>query len=109
MSVAAISNIASLAGAGNTSVLAATGVPSGTGAATVGTAKASAASAAAGLSSLSNVTTVVTMADGETVTTVRNKANEIVSISTTPATRPPEIAAAQSSSALPGSKVDLLA
>lgn len=72
-------------------------------------AKAAGTATAAATSSSSNVTTVVTMADGATVTTVRNKANEIVSISTTPATRPPEVAAPQSSSTQHSGGISLLA
>lgn len=46
---------------------------------------------ASAVSSSANVTNVVTMTDGATVTTVRDKAGQIVSITTSPPTRPPEI------------------
>ncbi len=37
-----------------------------------------------------NTTNVTTLADGETVTTVRSAKGAIISISTTPPTRPPQ-------------------
>lgn len=57
----------------------------------------------------SDKTTIVTMADGETVKTVRNKDNQIVSIATTPATRPPEIKQAEAATAALSGGVDVTA
>jgi hypothetical protein len=44
----------------------------------------------ANLSASGDTTSVTTSADGSTVTTVQDKKGEIVSITTTPPTRPPE-------------------
>lgn len=60
-------------------------------------------------SAASDKTTIVTMADGETVKTVRNKDNQIVSITTTPATRPPEIKKAEAAAAALSGRIDVTA
>lgn len=108
MSVSAIGNASNLGSVGNVSFSGAENTQKNTTAAGGGT-SASAVATAAATSSSSNVTTVVTLTDGGTVTTVRNKANEIVSISTTPPTRPASVTASNPSSRASAGGVNLLA
>ena len=71
-------------------------------------AKSSLASVLANSNTTTN-TTVVTMADGASVTTKRDNAGEIVSISTTPPTRPPEVTGVKAASGVSKEGIDLLA
>lgn len=95
MNIATISNVSHSAGFEGT--------------ATVGQKASSPQSLANVLATSNSKTTVVTMADGATVTTTRDKAGEILSISTTPPTRPPEVSSAKATSGAAGGKVDLTA
>lgn len=102
MTIAAISSVASPASFGV--------VPS------VATASASQGGASLNATdestSSSKVTNVVTMTDGATVTTVRDKAGQIISITTSPPTRPQETYSPQSSSpslAASGGRINLTA
>lgn len=54
-------------------------------------------------------TTTVTLTDGATVTTKRDKAGEILSISTSPPTRPSEVLSAKTSSGSSSRGISLLA